>query len=689
MKKTSLLFVLILVCRLLLPGQTSVQDNRGQSASPVYSERGDLYILYEQEGGVHFGHISPAEGEPIFYSHLLVHKPARRPDLKKGPGGEIWAVWEGINENESDIFLSSLESGSCGTPLRISEGYAGMNSSPSLAVDRNGFPWIAWINQNQGIDRIFVYRQETGQAWQANSNFSSPVLTPQISVDDTLDVWVFWVSQHRGPGEICGRRLSGFLWSDEFALNADCRFPHLDPEVNLDGTGRPWIVWTAYDGEDYEIFHSRWMGTGWAPEAALTNNRSLSDLSPSLRFLPGNTAILAWSQASKGSRICIKQLRNGKWGETRFLSPIETFNRRPKIAQSPDQIAIAWENTSTGEALIQMSAAYFPSLEYFSAPTAGISLQTPQPSRWRKFLSPFLSSTLLATRFSAFGDSITYGVMYRTWYPDKGYVPRLDILVKDLSAAFHVINRGIPGEKTAEGLARIEEEITTYRAKYTFLMEGTNDMSGGVPSQVAAFNMGEMIKKCFQNGVYPLLGTVIPRADSFWEGSIRQNTLLLNDLLRDLASELKISLTDHYETFMLHPTGYLDLFSDGAHPNEAGYQKIAESWFQSLDRIPWPPVNLTVERKTDKVLFYEQAVNVLNWEENPLLSLQTQIERHIIYRKTNDESGLDFVAVAVVSGDTLFYLDRDVSPDLAYSYFIRAEDGSGLEGPASSTVNDR
>lgn len=198
-----------------------------------------------------------------------------------------------------------------------------------------------------------------------------------------------------------------------------------------------------------------------------------------------------------------------------------------------------------------------------------------------------------------------------------------------------------------------------------------------------------MIKKCFQNGVYPLLGTVIPRADSFWEGSIRQNTLLLNDLLRALASELKISLTDHYETFILHPTGYLDLFSDGAHPNEAGYQKIAESWFQSLDRIPWPPVNFTVERKTDKVLFYEQAVNVLNWEENPLLSPQTQIERHIIYRKTNDESGLDFVVVAVVLGDSLFYLDRDVSPDLAYSYFIRAEDGSGLEGPASSTVNDR
>jgi len=689
MKKTSLLFVLILVCRFLLPGQTSIKDNRGQSASPVYSERGDLYILYEQEGGVHFGHISPAQGEPIFYSHLLVHKPARHPDLKKGPGGEIWAVWEGMNENGSDIFLSSLESGSCSTPLKINEGYAGTNSSPSLAVDKNGFPWIAWINQNQGIDRIFIYRQETGQAWQANSSLTSPVLTPQISVDDTLDVWVFWVSQHRGPGEICGRRLSGVLWSDEFALNTDCRFPHLDPEVNLDWTGRPWIVWTAYDGEDYEIFHSRWMGTKWAPETPLTNNRSLSDLSPSLRFLPGNTAILAWSQASKGSRICLKQLRNGKWGETRFLSPIETFNRRPKIAQSPDQIAIAWENTSTGETLIQMSAASFPSLESFSTPTAVLSLQKQHPFPRRRFLSSFLSSTLVATRFSAFGDSITYGVMYRTWYPDKGYVPRLDTLVKDLSAAFHVINRGIPGEKTFEGLARIESEITTYRAKYMFLMEGTNDVSGGVPSQVAAFNMGEMIKKCFQNGAYPLLGTVIPRADSIWEGSIRENTLLLNDLLRDLASEEKISLTDHYEAFMVHPTGYLDLFSDGAHPNEAGYQKIAESWFQSLDRIPWPPVNLTVERKTDKVLFYDQAVNVLGWEVNPLLSSQTQIEKYIVYRKTNDESGLDFVIVAVVSGDSLFYIDRDVSADLAYSYFIRAEDGSGLEGPASSTVSDR
>lgn len=140
---------------------------------------------------------------------------------------------------------------------------------------------------------------------------------------------------------------------------------------------------------------------------------------------------------------------------------------------------------------------------------------------------------------------------------------------------------------------------------------------------------------------------------------------------------------------MTHATGYLDLFSDGAHPNETGYQKIAEAWFQSIDRIPWPPVNLTVERKVDKLLFYDEAVNALAWEENSLLSPGTQIARYTILRKTNGDDDSDFVAIASISGSSLIYTDREISPELVYSYCIRAEDGSGLVGPLSSAVSDR
>jgi lysophospholipase L1-like esterase len=279
--------------------------------------------------------------------------------------------------------------------------------------------------------------------------------------------------------------------------------------------------------------------------------------------------------------------------------------------------------------------------------------------------------------------------MDRTWFPDKGYVPRLDDLIKSLAEDFHVINRGVPGEMTAEGLARIEQEISTYKAKYQLIMEGTNDMSGGVSSQVAAFNIEEMIIACLQKGVFPLLGTIIPRADSFWDGSIRQNTLLFNDLLRDISSRLKIPLADHYQIFMDYPAGYLSLFSDGAHPNELGYQQIAEAWFESINRIPWPPVNLTVERKINKILFYDESVNNLEWEENPLLAAGTQIARYSIHKKLKEENDSSFVIVATVAGSSLSYLDRDVSSDLVYSYFICAEDESGMKGPPSSTVHDR
>lgn len=690
MKKITPLLVLLASCLLFLSGEPLPPDNNGQAASPVYLADGSLCVVYEREGGVFFSHISQTGDAPIFYSQLLLQKPARCPDIKKGQGEDLWAVWEAAGEKRSDIFVSFLKSGSPDTPFCLSKDLEGANSSPSLAVDKNGFPWIAWINRWQGLDRIFVIRMETGQIWQANSILTPRVSTPLVAVDDNLDAWVFWVSLHRGPGEIIGRRLSGGLWSVEHPFNSDCSIPHLDPDVSLDGAGRPWIVWSAYDGEDYEIFHSRWTGSRWTPEVPLTDNRGLSDLSPSFRFFSsGSMAVLAWSQASTGSRICLKKLQNGRWERTRYLSRFEPFNRRPKIAQSPDRIAVAWENTSDGQSRIQMAAFPCLSIENLGFPASPPSVQTEQPFFSQNSPSAFSSSTIEPNRLSAFGDSITYGVLSRTWFPDKGYVPRLDLLVKNLSPDFHVINRGIPGEKTAEGLARIEEEIRTYRAKYVLLMEGTNDMTEGVPSQTAAFNMEEMIKKCFQNGVYPLLGTIIPRSDLLWRGSLKENTLVLNDFFRGLASLLKIPLTDHYQVFIDHPAGYLDLFSDGAHPNEDGYQKVAESWFQSLDSIPWPPVDLAVERKTDRILFSDQPVNILSWKKNPLLSSQTQIERYTIYRKTEDSSGSGFAVLAVVSGESFSYMDTEVSSELSYSYFLLGTDDSGVEGPASASASDK
>ena len=690
MKQCFRLFFILLACWALVPGQTFSQEAKGQYASPVFSPLGELFILFEQEGAVHFSHVSAEETSPVYHSQRLLHKPARYPELKTGPGGNIWAVWEGIDGQGSNVFLALQENGSSGKPVLISEGFPGINTSPSLAVDSRGFPWIVWINNFQGSHRVLIFRLETRQSWQVNSIIGSPVATPQISIDSALSVWVFWGSAHRGPGEILCRRLSEQLWSETFALNTNFRFPHLDPNVSLDASGHPWVVWTAYDGEDYEIFHSQWTGARWTPESLLTDNRSLSDLSPSLCFLPGNTAFLAWSQASNGSRICLKQLRNGKWSKTRFLCPIDGFNRRPKIASALDRFAVTWEKTLEGEVCIQL----FTSSTRLIEQTASAQNGTPPPRArlfpFRKPLfSQFLPASLEQTRFSGFGDSITYGVVNRTWFPDKGYVPRLDTLIKVILDSFHVINRGIPGEKTGEGLARIEGEFTTYKAKYMLLMEGTNDMSSGVPSQVVAFNIEEMIKKCLQNGVYPYLGTIIPRSDSLWNTGIKERTLTFNSLLEEISSLLRITLTDHYDIFMSYPAGHLALFSDGAHPSEEGYQEMAQAWYRTIEGTAWPPVNLTVERKTDKILFYEEPVNILGWEENPLLSSETEIGQYIIYRKMEEASNQDFAMVAVVAAGGVSFIDRDVSSSLEYSYFILAEDVSGVRGPASFTVSDR
>jgi lysophospholipase L1-like esterase len=626
----------------------------------------------------------------FLHAQSITNTKAFNPLLKKDQQDRLWGAWEQSGSKGVRILLAKLEGDSIVEPLEVSSCCEGKSSSPSFDFDNRGNPWITWINDFQDCHRVWVRNTQSGHYWQVNANVFSPVFSPRILIDNKQSVWIFWVTQDRGPGEIIARRLSKGQWSHQFRLNRDTAFPHLNPDVGLDSSGYPWIVWTAYDGEDYEIFYSRWNGLVWSSESRVTNNQGFSDISPNITVLPGDIVFVVWSQAKIGSRVCYKYLWNREWSETHTFAQREGFNRNPKAAYDSGRIALVWEHTR-GDAH-QIIA------EYVALNPMGFPQENKHKSffnhpehffPWNRRKTSTSPPSLDDTKYLAFGDSITYGVIARTWFPDKGYVPRLESLLKSLLGKAAVINRGYPGERTMEGLARIEDEIAVYKTKYILLMEGTNDMSGGIPSLVAAFNIEEMVKKCQKYGVYPFVGTIIPRSDSLWETGVKERTILFNELVRVIPPAFFTPLTDHYLNYMNHPAGYLTLFSDGAHPNELGYQMLAEAWANSIERLPWPPVNISAKRTINKILFHDEHINVLEWEINPLTTSGAQIAHYLIFRKTKNVGEQEYKIIAAVAADTTTFLDKKISAGLIYNYYIKAEGVNGIQGPASASVTDR
>jgi lysophospholipase L1-like esterase len=93
-----------------------------------------------------------------------------------------------------------------------------------------------------------------------------------------------------------------------------------------------------------------------------------------------------------------------------------------------------------------------------------------------------------------------------------------------------------------------------------------------------------MIRDARGRGVRVFLGTILPerpdacRAGDFCDGVY--DTVATNAKLRALASAEGATLVDLYAAFDGQTSALLSL--DGLHPNEAGYSKMAETFFNAI-----------------------------------------------------------------------------------------------------------
>jgi lysophospholipase L1-like esterase len=218
-------------------------------------------------------------------------------------------------------------------------------------------------------------------------------------------------------------------------------------------------------------------------------------------------------------------------------------------------------------------------------------------------------------KFIGFGDSITYGYINKEEAPELGYIPRLQLLLREwLYDGAEVINEGEPGTITEQALEWIEPVILEHRGKYLLFHYGTNDVvhPGSIPASVTVFNIETMIKKALEYNVQPILTTLIPRNGGKQEELNRQRGLAISEGIQEIAASFDIPLIDLWNLFLNYPEGdggYMSLMSDNVHPSEKGYQLMAEEWLNALLSFPpLPPGGITV--------YQSQSSITILWPEN-------------------------------------------------------------------------
>jgi acyl-CoA thioesterase I len=156
----------------------------------------------------------------------------------------------------------------------------------------------------------------------------------------------------------------------------------------------------------------------------------------------------------------------------------------------------------------------------------------------------------------AFGDSLTSG----TGASDSESYPA--VLAGLLGC--RVVNAGVPGEDTAAGLRRFPAVLESVRPQLVLLCHGGNDMLRKQDQQGTIANLNAMISLAKGTG-----------ADVILIGVPKPGLLLREaPFYEEIAAKYHIPLEPGTLSQILSSPA---LKSDYAHPNEAGYKKLAGS----------------------------------------------------------------------------------------------------------------
>jgi lysophospholipase L1-like esterase len=223
---------------------------------------------------------------------------------------------------------------------------------------------------------------------------------------------------------------------------------------------------------------------------------------------------------------------------------------------------------------------------------------------------------LTATRFLAFGDSITDGALspcpiLPARAGERGSLSDIWLIRSSVSPptsypsvlhglltsryrfqAITMVNEGLGGEQVIDQdggtndvtFSRFRGALNAHAPQVVLLQEGVNDLnnSGGhlevIPPIVKALR--DLAREARGRGIQVMIGTLLPQEPGSCRAYAPTMIAPANDAIKEMVAAEGYTLVDLYQSF--NGTAGPLIGVDGLHPNEMGYQKIADAFMASI-----------------------------------------------------------------------------------------------------------
>ncbi len=187
----------------------------------------------------------------------------------------------------------------------------GASMQPSIALDSNGRPAVAWMDRTPGNLEIYL-RYWDGQSWQelggsasagGISSSRADSWAPAVAFTSDDKPVVAWLEGSPGITSILIRRWNGHAWQ---TVGGPLGHPDVagtrgnlqTPVLALDLAGNPLVAWSGWTGRRWDSFLRR-RGGSWLPFGQASGPVSGSDRSsvhPTLVVDRRGHPIIAWSE---------------------------------------------------------------------------------------------------------------------------------------------------------------------------------------------------------------------------------------------------------------------------------------------------------------------------------------------------------------------------------------------------------
>jgi lysophospholipase L1-like esterase len=193
------------------------------------------------------------------------------------------------------------------------------------------------------------------------------------------------------------------------------------------------------------------------------------------------------------------------------------------------------------------------------------------------------------TRFLAFGDSITEGVvspaptlLLQLGTP-QAYPGLLQTSLAEryTAQAIEVLNRGVAGERLITGRDRLPDVLDEDRPEVLLLQEGINNLRN-VPTAELASDFRSMVRTAQRRGVTVLPALLLPVSEAREAGrpGTQAGIRAFNEEIRRIS--LDLGCGEPVDLYSLFQQDLSLLGVDGLHPTEAGYIRMAEAFFEAI-----------------------------------------------------------------------------------------------------------